>query len=1541
MRNLFLNIVFATFVLAADPPAQAGFAPVITEFMAANEDSIRDEDGDRPDWIEICNTGDTAGNLNGWYLTDSAADLAEWAFPDTPLAAGAYLVVFASGKNRRVSGGELHTSFKLGVTGEYLALVRSDGSTVVSEYAPAYPAQLAGASYGLGMVVTEKVFVASSAACEVLVATDDALGRSWTGHDLVSGGGWLNGTAGVGYDLGGTPSAGLVAHWPLDETFGEATIADVTGNGYGGVANGGTTLGSNGATSRTATGATFNSGGIDVPYNDALNPASFTVVVWSRPATAGSGHRSVITSRRSSGGHYDGYIIYVNPANSWEFWTGDGNGWRSLGGPAVALDTWTHLAISYDSATQTKRFYINGSLHDSTTSQGYSPNPSSGLHIGSGGDAGTQYRFRGDIDDVALFNTVLEEADVRSAMTNSIPESGTVDYSGLIGLDVGGAMHDRNASAYVRFPFVPEQGASLSGLRLRLKYDDGFLAYLNGQLVASHNAPGTPRFDATATAMNPDAGAVLFEEFNLSSDLGLLRDGTNVLAVQGLNIASDNADFLIVPELVGTTAATIVPGEVGYFAVPTPGAENASSSSEIGPWISDVGHVPAVPSATESVVVTALVAETFQPVGSVTLHYRAMYEAESSVPMAHAGDGVYTATIPAGTANPGEMLRYRIVADDTSSNHMTAPIFVDRTGVKQSSEYFGTMVRDPSVSSALPIFHWWTQSYSASHSRAGARACVFFNGEFYENIFVRERGQATNSGSQKFIFGNARPLFVNERLGRVRECNMNAQGVDSSYIRQTLAFRLFAETGMPASESFLVWMRVNGGSDRVGVFIEQVDDEFLDRHGLDEQGSLYKFVQKRNLNPGLSEQPDGTEKKIPEDDADFSDLQTLIDGLALADKDAQHDFVFDHFNLPETISYLAVRAIIQDCDDVRKNFYMHRDSNDTGEWRIFPWDKDFTYGILGDGGTYATHPFMGDYVHRKQNANQWSRLFEAFYNLPSTRDMFRRRTRTLMDTYLRPPGTPAGEAWLEREASALFTPADPHLGSGASSSYSGVQGYFPTKRANLYVAHHEDQLPADVAGIPGAQAMDVVVRFGDYEKSPASGNQDEEYVQLVNTNASPPGYESNDWLELFNATSVTVSLGDWYLSDDVADLKKWAIPATNSMVPGGWAAFDEISGFHNPTNTGFGLNKAGEQVFLSYLPGTAQDRVADALRFEGQANGVTLGRFEDGEAHWLATVPTRGAANALAGPRVVIGELMYHPAPTDVNPENNTNDEYVELHNPRDSTELLWTAAGVWRVSGDIAYAFPSNSALSAKARVRLVPFDPQTNHAARGAFLAAHGLTNGQVALLGPYSGQLDNEGGRVSLEYPQAPDIAGEGVSWVVVDEVTYFDAPPWPSGADGTGIPLKRYALSGSGNDPAGWGLPRYDRDGDGLPDAWETEYLGGTNAAPGGHGDADGMTNGEEYGAGTDPADPFSAFRVEMASSNGSLAVSFTAREAKGAGYDGLKRYFDLEYAPDLPSAGWRQVVSLTNILGRDQVVRFAGPTNRAASFRARAWLEQKE
>lgn len=131
-----------------NPAAIAGQVR-LTEFMAGNDSTIRDNDGEFSDWVEIYNGGSPSLNLGGWYLTDDAANRTKWRLPaGVVLPANSYLVVWASEKNRTNAAAPLHTNFKLSKSaGGFLGLVYSDGVTVISSFTN-YPAQEDDVSYG-------------------------------------------------------------------------------------------------------------------------------------------------------------------------------------------------------------------------------------------------------------------------------------------------------------------------------------------------------------------------------------------------------------------------------------------------------------------------------------------------------------------------------------------------------------------------------------------------------------------------------------------------------------------------------------------------------------------------------------------------------------------------------------------------------------------------------------------------------------------------------------------------------------------------------------------------------------------------------------------------------------------------------------------------------------------------------------------------------------------------------------------------------------------------------------------------------------------------------------------------------------------------------------------------------------------------------------------------------------------------------------------------------------------------------------------------
>ncbi|HMO83516.1 MAG TPA: lamin tail domain-containing protein, partial [Lacipirellulaceae bacterium] len=172
---------------------------VISEFLASSSGGLADEDGDFPDWIELHNRGASDAHLAGWYLTDNASNLAKWQLPAVTLQPDEYLVVFASGKDRTVVGGELHANFSLSAAGEYLGLVMPDGQTVVHAYSPAFPPQGRDVSYGLGEIAAQYDYVGPGSTVQTVVPVNSSYDAVWQLPEYVPDGNWFTGTVGVGF----------------------------------------------------------------------------------------------------------------------------------------------------------------------------------------------------------------------------------------------------------------------------------------------------------------------------------------------------------------------------------------------------------------------------------------------------------------------------------------------------------------------------------------------------------------------------------------------------------------------------------------------------------------------------------------------------------------------------------------------------------------------------------------------------------------------------------------------------------------------------------------------------------------------------------------------------------------------------------------------------------------------------------------------------------------------------------------------------------------------------------------------------------------------------------------------------------------------------------------------------------------------------------------------------------------------------------------------------------------------------------------------
>ncbi|MHC4207915.1 MAG: chitobiase/beta-hexosaminidase C-terminal domain-containing protein, partial [Planctomycetota bacterium] len=138
-------------------------------------------------------------------------------------------------------------------------------------------------------------------------------------------------------------------------------------------------------------------------------------------------------------------------------------------------------------------------------------------------------------------------------------------------------MKNVNTSLWTRIEFEGDQTAFFDSLALRMKYEDAFVAYLNGNEIARGNFTGSPAWNSAATSDRPNELASEFEHIDISEMTSDLRDGKNVLAIHALNDDKADGEFLILPELVAASNRMMPQ----YFTTATPGQFNVSGAMNI------------------------------------------------------------------------------------------------------------------------------------------------------------------------------------------------------------------------------------------------------------------------------------------------------------------------------------------------------------------------------------------------------------------------------------------------------------------------------------------------------------------------------------------------------------------------------------------------------------------------------------------------------------------------------------------------------------------------------------------------------------------------------------------------------------------------------------------------------------------------------------------------------------------------------------------------------------------------------------------------
>jgi hypothetical protein len=517
------------------------------------------------------------------------------------------------------------------------------------------------------------------------------------------------------------------------------------------------------------------------------------------------------------------------------------------------------------------------------------------------------------------------------------------------------------------------------------------------------------------------------------------------------------------------------------------------------------------------------------------------------------GDGIYGGQIPATAFNAGQMVRWYITATDTSGRESRFPPHID---LLNSPKYCGTVVDDLSLTNPLPVLHWFIENPQAANTDAGTRCSFFYDGQFYDNVLINIHGQSSRGFPKKSYDIDFHPGYNfkwAEGQPRADDINLMTTYPDKAHMRNILAYETYRDADCPYHWVFAVRVQQNGAFWGTAHVMENGDEDWLIRMGLNAEGALYKMY---NMFNSPSHATNGAEKKTRRYE-DNSDLEALYEGLSLSGA-ARQQYLYDNVDVAQVVNFLAARAITGDIDCCHKNYYLYCDTGGSNEWQMWPWDVDLSFGrVWNSSETYwnenlipNTHLFVGG----------GNRLPDAIFNISETRQMYLRRIRTLMDELLKAPNTPEEELYYEPRidmlASLLYEDAALDAAKWGSDSWGNGSTapccpqslieaveelkyfYFPERRRQLF-----NGLTSGAREIPNTQPAGTVINFIAVETSPAGGNLDQQYIQLLNPNSFAVdisgwtlsrGQNSQTHLFTFRGGTVIPANGTIYIAADRA-----------------------------------------------------------------------------------------------------------------------------------------------------------------------------------------------------------------------------------------------------------------------------------------------------------------------------------------------------------------------------------------------------------------------
>ncbi|MEC8691700.1 MAG: CotH kinase family protein, partial [Verrucomicrobiota bacterium] len=723
-------------------------------------------------------------------------------------------------------------------------------------------------------------------------------------------------------------------------------------------------------------------------------------------------------------------------------------------------------------------------------------------------------------------------------------------------------------------------------------------------------------------------------------------------------------------------------------------------------------------------------------------------------------DDVYTVKMPKSLQKNRHLVRYRILATDTTGISIRGP-YDDDMG--HNFAYFvydgtpdwsgsvrrnGSKITFPgSLMSSIPTYFLLTKASSVTGSQFGGyggaeykwKGTMIYDGKVYDHIRYRPRGGVHRyqygKNFWKFDFNRGRRFQARDRGGNkyktkwdklnfssiVQQVNFGHRGEQGLF--ESVGFKLFELCGVEACKTHYLQFYVIDdesptGSDQYstdyyGLYlaIEQMDGQFLDQNGMPD-GNLYKI-----------EGHSGTSNNQgPTQVTNRSDVTNFIRGYRNQNPSA--DWWRENLDVDKYLSYRVIVEGIHHYDIAYGKNYYYYHNPETNKFQVHPWDLDLTWAnnMYGNGN----HDF------KTKVANN-----SAF------RTDYRNRVREIMDLIY---NDDEGYKLIDEMAHDVWSPEGPTLVEADRRLWDNHP------RLNHKDRYYDISPTRDFAGMKEVLRRYITSR-GNWMKSSL----------LQDRNSTP------------EKPTITFIGGDNYQVDDL----KFSSSSYRSQSNSRFAAMEwRLAEVYNPTVEGYvekdpyiyeieNPAKSGEldkfEATYQFLPTDARvDRTYRArVRHKDQS-----GRW----SNWSDPIQFKVSSPDIStyAESLRITEVNYHPIEATVAEQEKgwtaSDFEYIEIQNISNNDLELTNL----RFTKGIDFDFKPGSIIKTGEYLLIV-----RNRVALESRYGA-GLP---IAGEWEADNKLDNAGENIKLSF-------GAGTPII---EVTYDDKEPWPISADGDGFTL----------------------------------------------------------------------------------------------------------------------------------------------------------